>query len=84
MSKVGQWEIQPQWCVVDFFKNTLGYEYPGNWKGRLGNSNIEEELLADWLKRQGHNDQSITKTLFQIIFRRAVASFMFGSTRRSR
>lgn len=66
MSKVGQKEILTQKHVVRFFQDELGYDYLGNWKDRLDNSNIEEGLLTDWLKRQGHSDQIIVKVLREL------------------
>jgi type I restriction enzyme, R subunit len=66
MSSVGQRELRTQQRVVAFFKNALGYLYLGHWKDREGNSNIEQSLLTDWLKRQGHSDRIITKVLFEL------------------
>ncbi|MCY3770986.1 MAG: type I restriction endonuclease subunit R [Gemmatimonadetes bacterium] len=64
MSKVGEQEILTQQCVVALFDDVLGYAYLGNWKDRPDNGNIEEGLITDWLKRQGHDDGIIAKTLF--------------------
>ncbi|MGI6354637.1 MAG: HsdR family type I site-specific deoxyribonuclease [Lentisphaerae bacterium] len=66
MSTVGQREIKTQERVIQFCKDKLGYRYLGYWKDRLDNSNIEEDLLADWLKRQGYGDKIITKTLREL------------------
>lgn len=66
MSNVGQREIRTQRSVIEFFKKALGYTYLGHWKDRDGNSAIEEALLTDWLKRQGHNDKIITKVLYEL------------------
>lgn len=66
MSTVGQREIQTQRNVVRFFTDALGYRYLGNWIDREGNSAIEEDLLTDWLKRQGHSDKIIGKALFEL------------------
>lgn len=66
MSKVGQREILTQRHVVQFFQDTLEYGYLGHWKDRLGNSNVEEDLLTDWLKRQGHGDKIIKKLLYEL------------------
>ena len=51
---------------MEFFKNSLDYAYLGNWQWREENENVEEELLRDWLKRQGHDDNLITRTLFEL------------------
>ena len=66
MNTVGQREIRTQRRVVDFFTDALDYAYLGHWKDRVGNSNIEKDLLTDWLKRQGYSDQVIAKVLFQL------------------
>ncbi len=66
MSMVGQREILTQRCVVGFFKDALGYAYLGHWKDRADNGNVERELCANWLKRQGHSDKIIEKTLFEL------------------
>ena len=66
MSTVGQREARTQRRVVDFFSDALDYAYLGHWKDRVGNSNIEKELLTSWLKRQGHSDQVIDRVQFQL------------------
>jgi type I restriction enzyme, R subunit len=66
LSTVGQHEIRTQRSAIEFFKTALGYTYLGHWKDRVGNSAIEEPLLADWVKRQGHNDKIISKVLFEL------------------
>ncbi|MBW2123469.1 MAG: restriction endonuclease subunit R, partial [Deltaproteobacteria bacterium] len=66
MSTVGQKEIQTQKRVIEFFHNALGYRYLGNWEDREGNANVEEELLTDWLKRNGHPNKVIQRVLFEI------------------
>ncbi|MCZ6759118.1 MAG: type I restriction endonuclease subunit R [Gemmatimonadetes bacterium] len=66
MSTVGQREIQTQKHVVRFFRDTLNYDYLGNWKDRDRNSNVEEDLLRDWLTRQGHSGKIIGKVLYEL------------------
>ena len=66
MSTVGQREARTQQRVVDFFTDALGYAYVGHWQDRVGNSNVEKELITDWLKRQGHGDQIVDRALFQL------------------
>ncbi len=66
MSKVGEREAGTQKRVVEFFLNTLRYGYLGFWKDRDGNSNVEEDLLTDWLRRQSHSDRIIAKVLQQV------------------
>ena len=66
MSTVGQHEIHTQQRVIAFFQNVLEYSYLGNWQDRDINCNIEEELLTDWLKHQGHSEKIIGKALFEV------------------
>ena len=66
MSTVGQREIKTQQRVIHFFQDELGYRYLGNWEYREDNSNVEEEILSDWLKRQGHNDKIINRVLREL------------------
>ena len=66
MSKVGQKEVLTQKHVIELFQDNLDYDYLGHWKDRPDNSNIEEDLLTDWLKRQGHSDKIITKVLHEL------------------
>ena len=66
MSSVGQREARTQQSVLQFFQAALGYEYLGHWQDREGNSNVEQDLLANWLTRQGHSDKIIRKVLFEL------------------
>jgi len=66
MSEVGQREFQTQQRVVRFFRDTLQYNYLGNWKYRDGNSNVEEDILRAWLTRQGHSEKIIGKVLYEL------------------
>ena len=66
MSVVGELETLAQQRVVEFFQDALGYAYLGDWTSRPDNSNVEREILADWLSRQGHNDRIIDKVLYEL------------------
>ena len=66
MTTVGEREIRTQRRVVGFFRDALGYAYLGHWQDRPDNRNVEEGLLGDWLKRQGHDDGIVTKTLHDL------------------
>ena len=66
MSTVGQREILTQQRVIAFFRDALGYAYLGHWKDRPNNRNIEENLLADWLKRRGHGGKIVDKALYEL------------------
>ena len=66
MNTVGQKEIRTQKNVIAFFKEKLGYDYLGDWHYRQDNSNIEKAPFTDWLKRQGHSEQIISRVLFEL------------------
>src|SRR5438094_5162135 len=72
MSKVGQIERVTQNRIVAIFRNSLQYEYLGNWEERDGNSNVEEQFLSKWLKKQGHDDKIIAKVFFEVNKAKAV------------
>lgn len=63
MNPVGQIERITQQQVIDYFTTALGYRYLGHWKDRIGNSHIEEELLTQWLTKQGHTHATIQRAL---------------------
>ena len=63
MSPVGQREIVTQRRVVTFFQNALDYDYLGDWKDRPDNSNVEQDTLRNWLRRNGHDDRIIARAL---------------------
>ncbi len=66
MSTVGEKERKTQERVIKFFRETLRYNYLGFWKHREGNSNIEEEVLRLWLKKQGHDEKIIDKVIHEL------------------
>ena len=66
MNTVGDRETGTQERVLTFFQKVLGYTYLGHWQERQGNSNIEKELLTDWLRSRGNDDTIITKVLFEL------------------
>lgn len=73
MSTVGQRERLSQQQVLRFFRDELGYRYLGDWKDRAGNRNIEEDLLRDWLARQGHEERVINRALRELDQAAAIA-----------
>lgn len=62
-ANIGDIERKTQNRVMQFFQHVLGYDVYGDWEKRKGNSNIETEYATGWLKRQGHDDAVIGKTL---------------------
>jgi len=64
MSVVGQIEKKTQARVVKLFRDTLKYDYLGDWTDRAGNSNIEEGLLRKFLsEHQGYDETLIIRAL---------------------
>jgi type I restriction enzyme R subunit len=64
MSSIGQTEKNTQHRVVALFRDTLGYDYLGDWSDRVGNRNIEEALLRKFLlEKQGYDEALITRAL---------------------
>lgn len=66
MNTVGQRERATQNRVVKLFQDYLGYTYLGKWNDRENNRNIEEELLTQWLQKQGVGKELIKKTLREL------------------
>ena len=66
MLDVGQIERKTQDRIVKLFIEKLDYTYLGNWEDRIGNSNIEEELLVKFLKKQKYSDILIKKALYEL------------------
>ena len=66
MSTVGQKERETQDRVINFFQDRLRYTYLGNWEIRPNNSNIEEEILIDFLTQKGYSSTLINKALHEL------------------
>jgi len=66
MSDVGLPERATQKRLMKVFEDNLGYENLGDWQYRDGNSNVEEEILSNWLSSQGHDDYIINKVLMEL------------------
>ena len=66
MNTVGEREINAQGRAIHFFQDVLGYTYLGNWQERADNSNIEKELLTDWLTGRGYDSNIIKKVLHRL------------------
>ncbi len=66
MNTVGEKEINAQGRAIHFFQDALGYTYLSNWQERADNSNIEKELLTDWLTGRGYDSNIIKKVLHRL------------------
>lgn len=62
---VGQGEKKTQARIVKLFRDKMGYSYLGSWEDRE-NSNIEEDLLVKFLKKQGYQESLIKKAIFEL------------------
>lgn len=63
MSSIGQIEKKTQNRVVRLFRESLGYNYLGNWIDRPGNQNVESSLLHAFLKKQGYDEALIGRAI---------------------
>ena len=63
---VGQPERATQNRVIKLFREELGYRYLGDWTERENNSNIEETLLAEYLKWRGYSDAQISIAYYKL------------------
>ncbi|MEB3311436.1 MAG: type I restriction endonuclease, partial [Snowella sp.] len=52
--------------VIQLFCNELHYTYLGDWQYRPNNSNIEEELLAQYLAKQRYTTAQISKAILEL------------------
>ena len=66
MSTIGQSERATQTRVIALFRDELGYRFLGDWSDREGNSNIEETLLAAWLKKSSYTPAQISAALYKL------------------
>jgi type I restriction enzyme R subunit len=66
MSEIGKPERITQNRVVALFRDELRYRYFGDRSDRLGNSNIDEDLLRAYLKRAGYTPAQITASVYRL------------------
>ena len=66
MNGIGKPEKVTQDRVVKLFVDELGYKYLGEWRDRVGNSNIEKKLLESYLEKRGYSAPQIVKALYTL------------------
>ena len=66
MSDIGKPEKVTQNRIIELLKDKLGYRYLGDWIDRDGNSNVEQELLAKYLKSAGYSDAHISAAIHRL------------------
>ncbi len=67
MSNVGQKERATQDRVIALFRKELGYQYLGDWSDRPNNSNIDVELLTEYLVRMGYTYSVISRAIDKLM-----------------
>lgn len=60
---IGQPERATQNRVLALFNKELGYRRLGDWTDRPNNSNIETDLLSNWLAQRGYRTVQIARAL---------------------
>ena len=66
LGDIGQPERATQNRVIALFRHELGYSYLGDWSDRSGNSNLEEQLLSEWLTNCGYTPAQINSALHKL------------------
>ncbi len=66
MNAVGLPERATQNRIIALFRDDLKYRYLGDRTDRDGNSNIEEGLLTDQLKKNGYSPAQISKAIYAL------------------
>jgi len=67
MNDIGQIERLTQNRIVKLFREQLHYQYLGNWEDRLNNSNIEEELLRNYLiNKSGYSEELTKRAIYKL------------------
>lgn len=64
MNNITQSERQTQNRVINLFTNELGYRYLGNWKDREYNSNLEVDILKEYLLKR-YDENLVIKAIYE-------------------
>jgi type I restriction enzyme R subunit len=67
MSKIGEIERRTQNRVVSFLKDLPAYTYLGTWQDAPRSTNIETDILTDWLRSRGYDVEVVRKAVRQLI-----------------
>lgn len=65
-SDIGKPECVTQGRIIQLFEKQLDYSYLGDWSDRLGNSNIEEDLLTAYLTEAGYRPAQISQAIYKL------------------
>jgi type I restriction enzyme R subunit len=82
MSEIGKSERVTQNRVIALFHDELGYRYIGDWSDREGNSNVEEALVTDYLKRSGYSKEQIAVACYKLRTEADRSAYRIESSRR--
>jgi type I restriction enzyme, R subunit len=52
--------------LITLFRNELNYRYLGDWRDRPNNTNIEEEILTDYLKSRRYSADQINRAIHRL------------------
>ena len=52
--------------LIAVFRNELNYRYLGDWRDRPNNSDIEEEILTDYLKTRDYSAEQISRAIHRL------------------
>ncbi|MGH9437399.1 MAG: type I restriction endonuclease, partial [Terriglobia bacterium] len=63
---IGDSERVTQNRVIALLRDELRYTYLGDWRDRDGNGNIEENLLAAYLTRNGYTPAQIGRAIYML------------------
>ena len=66
MSDIGHGERATQDRIIALFRDELRYRFLGDWTDRVGNSNIEEDLLTDYLTGRGYTQAQISAAIYKL------------------
>ncbi len=67
MSAIGKPERATQRRLISLFRDELGYRYLGDWSDRDANSNVEQAVLADYLRRAGYSEAQISAAIRRLV-----------------
>ncbi|HEX5886853.1 MAG TPA: type I restriction endonuclease, partial [Pyrinomonadaceae bacterium] len=59
-------ERETQNRLISLFRHELNYRYLGDWRDRPNNSNIEEEILTNYLKSRNYSADQINRAIYRL------------------
>lgn len=65
MNNIGKKERETQNRLIKLFQDELKYRYLGNWEEREGNSNVEDDILKEYLLKNGYSKKITGKAIYE-------------------